>query len=94
MLSGIVSCGTLYSDLPCSPGAVFSLDDEKSGIAVLYFTSIHNLEFPCNPVSSSGEDTVITLSDMSSMTAGYMAIKITTCMYYTYIATLHPYSKQ
>ena len=49
---------------------------------MLYFTLIHNLEFPCNPVSSSGEDmAVVTLSDMSpilSMTAAdYMVIKIT-----------------
>ena len=48
---------------------------------MLYFTLIHNLEFPCNPVSSSGEDMVVTLSDMSpilSMTAAdYMVIKIT-----------------
>ena len=79
----MVLCGTSYFDFPCSPCAVSSLDaetfPEKSGTAVLYFTLIHNLEFPCNPVSSSGEDMGITLSDMSpilSTTAGYIAIKI------------------
>ena len=67
---------TSYSDSPCGPGAMSSLDVAKSGTAVLYFTLIHNFEFPCNPVSSSGEDTVVT-SDMLpilSTTAGYSYI--------------------
>ena len=44
------------SDFLCN--SVSSLDDEeKSGTAVLYFMLIDNLEFPCSPISSSGDDT-------------------------------------
>ena len=44
------------SDFLCN--SVSSLDDEeKSGTAVLYFMLIDNLELPCSPVSSSGDDT-------------------------------------
>ena len=50
-------CVVLHiSDFLCT--SVFSLDDEeKSGTAMLYFMLIDNLEFPCSPVSSSGDDT-------------------------------------
>ena len=44
------------SDFLCN--LVSSLDDEeKSGTSVLYFMLIDNLEFPCSPISSSGDDT-------------------------------------
>ena len=67
-------CCTSYSDFPWNPAAVSSSTfSEKSGTPVLYFTLMHNLEFPCNPVSSSGDDTFSEMFPILCTIVGYIA---------------------